>query len=70
MAGISLSTNAELARSEKINRDVLVKICQSLKYDWQDIIESVLENRYLNKFKRMQFFCVDYLAKNKMNCFS
>jgi len=65
MAGISLSTNAELARSEKINRDVLVKICQSLKYDWQDIIESVLENRYLNKFKRMQFFCVDYLAKTK-----
>jgi DNA-binding Xre family transcriptional regulator len=45
MAGISPSTIAKLGRNENINTEVLVKICQSLKCDLQDIMELVPEEK-------------------------
>lgn len=39
MTGISPSTIAKMRRNENINTEILIRICQSLKCDLNDIME-------------------------------
>ena len=45
-AGISTRQLAKLGKNENVNTDVLVSICQALKFDIGDIAEIVLEESY------------------------
>ena len=41
MANISASTLTKLAKSESVNMEILVRICDALKCDLHDIVELV-----------------------------
>jgi DNA-binding Xre family transcriptional regulator len=42
--GISTASMAKLGKNENVNTNILVKLCQALKYDISDIMEIVGDN--------------------------
>ena len=48
LAGISSASITKLGKNEKVNTDILQKICSALECDISDIMEMVLDNPELS----------------------